>query len=154
MSINIRTKGQTGEREVADRLNYIINDEMKKFGLPLPTKPIVQRNQNQSAVGGNDLTNVMGLSIEVKRQETLSVNSWWAQTVAAAKRNCEFPVLVYRQNRKAWHVVMLTWASLPGSNGSSSAHIEVRSTIEWETFLSWFRQYVQRKLQNGEVPRS
>ena len=105
MGINIRAKGAGGEREICDVLNSIIQDTMRI--LKFPPKEVeaagrtVQRNQNQSAVGGNDLTNTFGLSIEVKRQEQLAINTWWAQCLAAANRNNEHPVLLYRQNGKS-----------------------------------------------------
>jgi hypothetical protein len=108
MSINIRNKGQTGEREIADILNFIVYSVMKEKNFPeeecLKGISRIQRNQNQSAVGGNDLTDCFGLSIEVKRQEQLAVSTWWTQCIAAANRNNEMPVLIYRQNRKAWRV--------------------------------------------------
>ena len=151
MTINVRQKGQEGERQVAKALNEIINELLVKYGIPLPEKPIVQRNQNQSAVGGNDLSNVFGISIEVKRQEQLAVNTWWQQCLKAAEANGEFPVLIYRQNNKAWHVVMLMWVQLPAGEGASA--VQVRAEMDWDSFLKWFRQWVDRKLANGELPR-
>ena len=78
MGINIRQKGQNGEREVADMLNGIIYLAMRELEFPeeecLKGLKTVQRNQMQTAIGGNDLTNCFGMSIEVKRQEALSVN--------------------------------------------------------------------------------
>lgn len=136
MGINIRRKGQSGEREIADMLNFIIYSVMKEKGLyeeecrkGLST---VQRNQNQTAVGGNDLTGCFGLSIEVKRQEQLAVSTWWAQCVASAKRNNEIPILIYRQNRKAWRVRM------PGRVGNIDAIVE----IDIDTFKKFFAEQV------------
>ena len=48
MGINIRQKGQEGEREIQRALEPIIRKVMTDGGFPLPDKPIVQRNQNQS----------------------------------------------------------------------------------------------------------
>lgn len=152
MGINIRQKGQEGEREVARTLNAIITTCLEAHGLPLPEKDVVQRNQNQSAVGGNDLSNCFGLSIEVKRQEALSVNTWWAQCCKAAQANNETPVLVYRQNRKAWRVVTMVWLPLPAAGGTW-ASTSIRAEFDWDTFKAWFHQWVDRKLQNGELPR-
>lgn len=146
MSINVRQKGAEGEREVAKALEAIIRKAYNDLGYPLPDTAIVQRNQNQSAVGGSDLTNTYGLAIEVKRQEALSVNTWWKQCVASAERNGELPVLVYRQNRKAWHVVMRGELPLPAVNGSMGATMSVVMDISWEQFLQWFALYVKRKL--------
>lgn len=153
MSINIRAKGQNGEREIADMLNFIIHSEMKKMGFPedqcLKAMTTVQRNQNQSAVGGNDLTNCMGLSIEVKRQEALSVNTWWKQCVAAAVRNNEMPVLMYRQNRKPWHVRTNAWVGLP-----DGSHCQLHVDFDIEQFKTWFSTWVRIKLRDGGEVRS
>lgn len=148
--INIRQKGANGERQLAAQLNEIVNALLLKHGLPVPGKPVIQRNQNQSAVGGNDLSNTFGLGIEVKRQENLNVEAWWRQCVDAAARNHEFPVLVYRQNKSAWRVVMSVWAQLPEGAGSAAA--QMRAEIKWETFLGWFKLWVDKKLSNGELP--
>lgn len=139
MGINIRTKGQTGEREVANMLNDVVQRVRKERGLPpLEDRDLpFQRNQNQSAVGGDDLTNPFKLAIEVKRQEALSVNTWWKQCVASAARSDGRAILIYRQNRKPWRVVMT--APLPITD--SKAIGPVRIELEVETFLSWFAEY-------------
>lgn len=153
MSINIRQKGQQGEREVCDMLNYIIFKVMEEMGYPkdqcLKAMSCVQRNQNQSAVGGNDLTNTFGLSIEIKRQEQLSVGTWWRQCKAAAERNNEMPVLMYRQNRKAWNVMTLVWLSLPDGK-----QIQAVAEFDIEQFKNWFREWVRTQLHNGHEVRS
>lgn len=149
--INIRQKGQEGERQVAKALNTIIKELLAQHSLPVPEKDIVQRNQNQSAVGGSDLSNVFGIAVEIKRQEQLSVNTWWAQCTKAADANGEFPVLIYRQNNKPWRVVMFSYAQLPALDGMPTA-IRVRTEMDWDSFLTWFRQWVDRKLQSGELP--
>jgi hypothetical protein len=109
--INVRTKGQTGEREIATRWNKIVDEVLQDLYAHNPYKSEeipypFQRNQNQSAVGGSDLSNPFGLSIEVKRQEQLSVNTWWKQCLKAASEEGAIPVLVYRQNRKPWKVII------------------------------------------------
>lgn len=148
--INVRQKGASGERQLATQLNDIVNALLLKHGIPVPDKPIIQRNQNQTAVGGNDLSNAFGLGIEVKRQENLNVEKWWRQCVDSSARNHGFPVLVYRQNNSAWRVVMFVWVQLPSGTGESAC--QVRGEIKWESFLSWFRLWVDKKLSNGELP--
>lgn len=148
--INIRQKGANGERQLAAQLNEIVNALLLKHGLPVPVKPVIRRNQNQSAVGGNDLSNTFGLGIEIKRQENLKVEAWWRQCVDAAARNKEFPVLVYRQNNAPWRVVMFIWVQLPAGAGDSAC--QVRGELKFESFLSWFELWVDRKLSNGELP--
>jgi hypothetical protein len=151
MVLNARTKGANGEREIADMLNFIIYKTMKDLGYPeqdcLKAMTTVQRNQNQSAVGGNDLTNVLGLSVEVKRQETLSVPAWWRQTVAAAERNKEVPVLIYRQNRKPWHVRTLVWVQVPGP--VCFGQVQVVGEMDIDSFKGWFGEWVKQSLITG-----
>lgn len=144
MPINIRSKGQSGEREVADQLNLIILTVLKELDIPIPEKAIIQRNQNQSAVGGSDLSNTFGLAIEIKRHETLSINTWWRQCVTSAERNNEIPVLIFRQNRKAWRVVMNGWINI-----NSSKQVGIRSEFSWDEFQYWFYLYAKDQLENG-----
>jgi hypothetical protein len=150
--INIRQKGANGERQLATQLNAIVNELLVKHGIPVPDKPVIQRNQNQTAVGGNDLSNVFGLGIEVKRQENLQIEQWWRQCTEAAARNNEFPVLIYRQNNQAWRVVVMMWVQLPAVGGRPTAS-SVRAEMKWEAFLAWFRTWVDYKLLDGERPQ-
>ena len=146
MTINVRTKGQDGEREVAKMLNGIVAEVRKASGLPaLDTRDeLFQRNQNQSAVGGSDLSNPLGLDIEVKRQEALSVTAWWKQCVEAANRSGGIPILIYRQNRKAWRVCM--YADIPLQARGTSSYKSLgpcRVEIDIDTFKAWFLNYYQ-----------
>ncbi len=146
MAINIRTKGQEGEREVARAMNSIVESVLANRGIPIPSRPTVQRNQNQSAVGGSDLTNPFLLAIEVKRQEQLSINTWWNQCLAASVADGALPVLVYRRNKQAWGVVMLV--DVPLGEG---AHVSsIRAEISWSDFLQWFYNFVDRRVANGQ----
>jgi hypothetical protein len=154
MGINIRQKGAEGEREVYKMLNPIIGEVAAAMGLPPEqieaAKTCVQRNQNQTAVGGCDLTNVFGLAIEVKRQEQLSVGTWWRQCVASAERNNELPVLMYRQNRKPWRVRTYAWLALPGSEPSSyNRQAMIVAEFDEDTFKRWFREWVKGRLEQG-----
>lgn len=141
--INIRVKGATAEREIADDLNLIVNSVYKDMGLDIPTKPVVQRNQNQSAVGGKDLVGTFGLAIEVKRQEQLSINTWWKQCAASALELHEKPVLLFRQSKQKWRCILLV--DLPLAD-NSYGYMTARAEIDYEAFKSWFRSWVQKKL--------
>ena len=114
--IHVVNKGKTGEREVVDMLAteiyYLMHQHQYDDATKAALHGIVQRNQNQSAVGGGDI-NILGLSVEVKRCETLAVEQWWRQCETSAMRNGDVPVLIYRQNRKAWQVVMPARVNLP-----------------------------------------
>lgn len=152
MGIDIRQKGAEGERQVIQMLTPIITTVMRELDFP-PDKiaqalKMVQRNQNQSAVGGNDLSNTFGLSIEVKRQEQLSVNTWWKQCEDAAKRNNELPVLIYRQNRKPWRIRTYGFLHTPAADGGWTS---VRAFVEFDeaTFKTWFAAWVRGKLLSG-----
>lgn len=141
--INIRQKGFGAERDIANDLNVIINLVHADLGLPAPLKPVVQRNQLQSAVGGKDLVGTFGLAIEVKRQEALSINTWWAQCVKSANGLREVPVLLFKQNHQKWRCIINCQLVLPGTN----KHVEVRAEISYEDFKAWFKGLVKLELQ-------
>jgi hypothetical protein len=144
--IHIVNKGKTGEREVADAMNYCIYLAMTDLGYPreecLKGMCTIQRNQIQTAIGGSDLIGCYGLSVEVKRQETLSVNTWWKQCETSAKRDNAIPVLIYRQNKKPWRV--RTYISMPLPEGHQMQAI---AEIDWDTFRIWFTGWVKATLQ-------
>lgn len=103
MSINARSKGQRGEREIIDLLQPHIN-EVSRYNNMEP--PLLQRNTLQSHQGGYDIVGLSGYAIEVKRVETEQpgqVEKWWEQTTRQAKEG-EVPVLFYRMNKKPWKV--------------------------------------------------
>ena len=45
--VNIRAKGQRGERDIVNWCNEIYAEVHEVLGIPLPPKPIAQRRQNQ-----------------------------------------------------------------------------------------------------------
>ncbi|WP_196762991.1 hypothetical protein, partial [Acidithiobacillus ferrooxidans] len=63
---------------------------------------------------GADSLNVEGWAIEVKRQETLSISSWWSQTQRQADDLSRKPILFYRQSRKPWRAVLDLHHIAPG----------------------------------------
>lgn len=140
-SINIRAKGATAERELATELNTLINVVRMKMGLPILVDPVVQRNQNQTAVGGCDLVGTFGYAIEVKRQENLAINTWWEQCVKSAETLDDTPVLIYRQNGKKWRVVMMVQVPIVGSELRQC--LSVRAEISFEDFEELFKQTVR-----------
>jgi hypothetical protein len=91
---NSRAKGASAEREV-----------FKLIGDVLGFK--VERNLSQTRDGGYD--SVVGdFALEVKRQEALSIKAWWEQATTQAGR-CDppkMPMLIYRQSRQPWRVVV------------------------------------------------
>lgn len=145
MGINIRTKGASGERAIAKKLNEIITTSLVELGFEIDLDDhtyFVQRNQNQSAVGGDDLINTYGFSIEVKRQEALNINTWWKQCVTSANKNSAVPVLLFKQNRKPWRCIMQGYIGLPNGQFGSC-----RMEIDFDTFLIAFKHHVKHKLK-------
>lgn len=153
MGINIRQKGAEGEREVIKMLTPLIVAAMKELDCPQAlidnALKMVQRNQNQSAVGGNDLSNTFGMSIEVKRQEQLSVNTWWKQCCEAAVRNNELPVLIYRQNRKPWRVRTFGFLHVPKDGAELWGSLQAIIEFDEDTFKQWFKLWVRGKILSG-----
>lgn len=148
MGINIRQKGATAERELATELNTQINVVRMQLGLAVLTEPVVQRNQNQSAVGGCDLVGTFGYAIEVKRQEQLSIGTWWAQCVKSAEFLDEAPVLIFRQSKQKWRVILFTQVPIAGT----SRFAKVRSEIQFDDFLHMFRESVRATYEKDAQP--
>lgn len=129
-----RNKGHDGEREVINLLKPMI-DEIVGEG-------VLRRNLNQSRQGGHDVAGLDFLAIEVKRCETLEIEKWWQQTLRQAEQaGGAIPVLIYRQNRKAWHVVMLGWVGMK----------MMRVTIGWEDFKEWLGEELRNRVRRGEI---
>jgi len=105
MTINQRSKGGRGEREVVSLFNETVPHVH------------VERNLNQSIAGGDDLKIETAWdiwSIEIKRHEPRAKNSkifsestiqiWWNQCINQAKNRDKRPVLFYRGSRMDWKV--------------------------------------------------
>lgn len=90
-----RTKGQSGELEVATLLTAITGFSVK-------------RRVRQHA-GDSDLEGVPGWSLEVKRHAVAPLATvgsvWWPQTVEQAEEAGLLPVLLYRADRQPWRAV-------------------------------------------------
>jgi len=119
MANKARTKGHNGELELARLINEI---------LPLDAK----RNLTQVRDGGADI-NLEGLCVEVKRQETLNLNTWWDQVCRAADDSGGVPVLAYRQNRRPWNFVLPGYLLVPGCSG--------RLTMDADTFAAFLEHW-------------
>jgi hypothetical protein len=121
--LNGRVKGQIGEREACRLLGDVIGE------LELT------RNLEQVRSGGADILGISGLCIEVKRQETLSINSWWQQVCRAADNRGDVPVLMFRQNRKPWRFLLPAYLLTVGAPG----YIELQEPA----FRCWLRAWVR-----------
>ena len=145
--VNIRTKGQSGERDVCNMCNEIVIEVRKRLKLPdLDNRDLpFQRNTLQSAIGGDDITNPFKLSIEVKRQEALSINTWWKQCKQSCARfEGNIPILIFKQNRKPWRVMMETYVPLQGN----LAYGPIRVEISIEDFKGWLLNYILREYES------
>jgi hypothetical protein len=141
--VNVRTKGSTGEREVAAMLNEVCM-RLEADGVKIdynPDFPKFQRNQNQSAVGGSDLTNPYKMGIEVKRQENLSINTWWKQCLEASVMTKELPILIYKQNRKKWKVLM--YVDIPIEIKGCYKCCRTRAEFDVDSFKNWAYNYIK-----------
>lgn len=116
MSKRSRSKGQRGERE----LFALLSDEL---GF------IVRRNVDQARSGGADGLEVPGLAIEVKRRESLSVPTWWAQTCEQARLLGRLPILFYRRNKEPWRCV------IPKGKQDWAEH-----RTDFQSGLAWVRE--------------
>lgn len=128
MGASQRNKGKAAEVEVYHWLNDVATSTIG------PGK-YFQRNQNQTASSGSDLTNPFRLSIEVKRHETLSINSWWAQCTKSAISEAGTPVLLYRQSRQPWRAVVEMIDCYGGT---------YTVTMNADQFEKWLRNHIAR----------
>lgn len=96
MSLNARKKGHNGEREFCKWLS-------QTFTLPTDAK----RNLEQVRVGrsGGDI-NIGPFSFEVKRRESLDLQTWWIQAKHDAASVGLEPVVAFRQNRQPWEFLI------------------------------------------------
>lgn len=148
--VNIRTKGASGEREICDAINAIYDEIEVELNIKIDDVLRAQRNQIQTAVGGDDITNTCGMSIEVKRQEKLAVNTWWKQCLASSQRSNRIPVLLYRQSRKAWSCV--TFAE-PYRRYAQEAQLFVRVEMNFEDFKKWFKEHARVYITMNGSPK-
>lgn len=141
MSINSRSKGQRGEREVRDILQKLMDEVAKEK--KMLWAPEIKRNLMQSMEGGFDLVGIPGLAVEVKFCETLQIGKWWQQTVRQADKENARPVLFFRQKNRPWRVVMNVVLT------GTAAPMQVAAELEIGIFLDWFYDYLQVNLDKN-----
>lgn len=129
MALHALNKGKEGERQAIKFLQPTVNLVYEKLSQQAPQ---LYRNQNQSALGGYDIDGLDWLALEIKRQEDLNINAWWKQVNKACKEG-QTPVLMFRQNRKAWRFITNVWLHTGGAG-----HIKVRAELNKDDFLQWF----------------
>lgn len=124
MGIYSRNKGKKGEREVVLILHAIIARVCRAMIVD-PIK--LKRNTLQSDGGGTDIVGLDWLALEVKRQETLRVNQWWAQACGQANA-WQVIVLLWRRNNERWH------ARVRDARGEKE--------YTFEEFQEWFERHL------------
>lgn len=92
MAINSRNKGRKGELEAAHLL--------QKYGYE------ARRTAQVCGKDQADVEGVDGLHIEVKRQETVSIEKWLQQSERDAEYTGAVPIVLHRRNREAWKVTL------------------------------------------------
>lgn len=130
--INSRSKGRSGEQEVA----RLLRDQL---GLE------IHRNwvQQASNEGGADIVGVPSWSLEVKRAKAYS-NKWFEQAtnqaIDATKAQSEFerinPVLLYRLDRQQWKAELLARDVIP----ELADNYELRVTMPVEGWIEIVRE--------------
>lgn len=83
MAVNARNKGKSGEYEVIDVLQGVMDEVFAEFNLKAPT---LRRNTEQYADGGVDIAGTVWYAVEVKRCEKLDLGKWWLQTLGQSDR--------------------------------------------------------------------
>lgn len=132
-SINRINKGKRGEREVVKILQKAIDEVFAKDS----SKPIIERNLQQSLKGGYDIIGLDWLALEVKFQESDYQEVWWKQACSQVKDN-QVPVLFFRKSRQKWKVKMFGYLDVLNSNS-----IKVPVIIGVDDFLQWFKQKIK-----------
>ena len=138
-----KNKGANAEREVAKILQPIIDEVYESVGLESPT---MKRNLEQTRGGGYDLVGIDWMALEIKRQENLSIESWWKQTIKQTLPG-QVPVLMYRQNNKKWKVLMMG-----AIRSSKTSAVSMRVEISLNDFLRWFTTRAMNELKLAERP--
>lgn len=143
--INVRAKGQRGEREVVKLLQAVVDVVRRRKSLP----PIVlQRNTLQAHLGGEDLMGLDGFAVEVKFQENENVPAWWRQAISQAVKRSQVtgqphvPILFWRASRSKWSVRFRAYVNTPGDRDQ----IEMDLETSVEEFIEWFGNAYDEKL--------
>ena len=123
-----KTKGKNGEYEARDLIMRWLAPVYVELG---HTPPVLKRNVEQVRGGGFDLVGIDWLALEVKRQETLNLTSWWNQTLRQAGSH-QLPVLMYRANRQPWRFRMKLRCLVGDPNGTWDYELAVADLMDTE----------------------
>ena len=141
MALNSRAKGQRAERKAIELLQPVVNKIFIEHG---KQPPALERNLMQSMKGGYDIVGLEWLALEVKHHETLHVADWWNQACRQSKEN-QIPVLLYKQNRVVWRVVLY------GFIHSGERKVKCPCDVGIDAFLLWFELQLRIKCSKNSI---
>lgn len=130
MTINSRSKGKRGEREILNIIQAAINEAYEASGYQPPQ---LQRNTLQSDRGGYDIVGLPWLALEVKRVETPPADAWWEQARSQAKPG-QVPVLVYRRSNTRWRARLVGLLMVTDQRA-----LQALADVTLETLLRWIQ---------------
>lgn len=133
--INVRDKGQRGEREFLGLLSDHLELEV---GLT--------RNLSQTRGGGADCIELPGYSIEIKNCATVTLTQWWKQAIRQAQLSQSIPVLAYKVPRKGWLVVAPSTWVIHSSWVHENLYPDVEDTMSM-SLNRWVEIYQNKSLQ-------
>jgi hypothetical protein len=130
-----RTKGQSGEREVAAIIRELTGHDVRRR---------VRQHRSDA-----DLEGLPGWAVEVKRHAAtppVMVALWWAQTVRQASDAQALPVLFYRADRAGWLCVWPAALHLPERPAITADLLDTLTSDP----LTWWR--MTRHTKNDTPP--
>lgn len=127
-----KAKGSGGEYEVIS----LLTGWAAEVGVTLT----LERNLEQTRMGGADINGVVGMEVEVKRVENLVISNAWAQVCKAAQRSGKHPFLIHRQNRKPWRV--RTTVNAAQHIGGAWKLTPLVVNLDIEDAKRWFQDYI------------
>lgn len=130
-TINVRNKGQRGERQVVQLLQAIVDKVRRDKGV---SPAVLQRNALQAHLGGDDLHGLDGFSVEVKWQEIDYNPAWWRQCLRQAEERKAVPILFYRSSRMKWRIKFRAYVSTPFDRDQIEMDLETNE----DDFVEWF----------------
>lgn len=140
--IDVRAKGQRGEREIVHLLQEIMDTAHGNVG---STKiPLISRNLEQTRDGGYDI-GIYEYCVEVKRVEKPNLTAFWKQACKQAARVEGVPVLAWRLNGGSWTFKIL----VPILIGNSPVDTAVDMDIA--TFKAYLVKQIELKLRDRKI---
>lgn len=133
MGASQRTKGQVGEREVANILSSALGIE-------------VARNWRAQFDGGAfDLIGLPGWAVEVKRAKREDRAAWWRQAAIQAASKDLLPALIYRIDGfgkglppdEKWQVIVPAHTLMDTTDKAANVQMTLRTWIYMLAKLGW-----------------